>query len=41
MVKAIVGVVIFAAYQVRMALTKNPAKRFKLACELDRRLGKV
>lgn len=41
MFKAIMAVVIFTSFQVRMALTKNPAKKFKLACELDRRLGKV
>lgn len=41
MFRAIIAVAVFVTYQVRMACTKNTAKRFKLACDLDRRLGKV
>lgn len=41
MVKAIVAVVVFAAYRVRIACTRSNAERFRLACELDRRLAKL
>lgn len=41
MLKAIIAVVIFVTYRVRIACTRSNAKRFKLVCELDRRLAKV
>lgn len=41
MFKAIIAVTIFVAFQVRMACTSDRAKKYRLACELDRRLGKV
>lgn len=41
MFKAIIAVAIFVTYRVRIAATSNPARKYKLVCELDRRLAKV
>jgi len=41
MVRAIVAVVVFVTYRVRIACTRNNAKRFRLVCELDKRLAKM
>jgi hypothetical protein len=41
MVRVIVAVAVYAVYSVRLAVTTNRAKRFRLCCDCERSLSRL